>query len=329
MLRLFNPPVYQGPRSLRHRKGYFEGWYYKFVTADNRSLAVIPGVSLHKEKEKSTAFIQIIDGSDASTEYFRFPMEELFFSSKPFVVSIGDNQFTLDRVELGDRIPLSGQMKLIDHGHYNVTLSRPGIMGWYRYMPFMECYHGVVSTGHGLSGRLDWKGESIDFKQGKGYIEKDWGTSFPSSYVWMQTNGFSHEKTSFMLSLARIPWFGSWFRGFLGFLVLEGRTITFSTYTGADLQVEHIENNRLSLAVYGKGGGGNHSLRKGEILKVSASRSAAGELMAPVTGAMDRRISESIDGRINVEFVRDGKTIFQEESSSSGLEIVGDTKELS
>lgn len=326
MLRLFHPIVYQGPRNLRHRKGYFEGWYYKFVTADNKAFAVIPGISL--EKEKSHAFIQTIDGSDGSSTYHSFEIDELFISYKPFCIAIGDNQFSLEEVNLGDRIPLEGRLRIINPILYRNTLTRPGIMGWYRYVPFMECNHGVVSLGHKLDGELKTPRGNLDFSRGQGYIEKDWGTSFPSSYLWMQSNHFTDSSISFMLSLARIPWFGSWFPGFLGFLHSEGRTITFSTYTGAGLKDISISEKEVTLTVTGAGRGRNGALRKGEMLRIRAFRKASGILMAPQTGAMDRRISESIDGEIELIFEREGREIFRGISDNSGLEIVGNTGEL-
>ncbi|MBN2656844.1 MAG: hypothetical protein JXR86_07270 [Spirochaetales bacterium] len=326
MYRLFHPHVYQGPLNFKHRKGYFEGWYYKFVTKENRSLAFIPGISLGKDE--SRAFIQIIDGKDGSTEYINFPLDQLELGYRPFSVTIGGNRFSLTGVELSDTFPFKGQIAIKEPSLYPVSFFRPGIMGWYRYVPFMECYHGVVSTGHKLSGTLMKDGETIDLEGGSGYIEKDWGTSFPSSYIWMQTNSFARPRTSFMLSLARIPWFGSWFRGFLGYLVLEGELITFSTYTGARTVVREIGIDRVSMTIHGKGRGRKGSLKKGEVIELSASRKIAGELKAPVTGSMDRRISESIDGRIHVKFFRKDSLLFEEESPCSGLEIVGDRKEL-
>ncbi|MCK7537696.1 MAG: tocopherol cyclase family protein [Marinilabiliales bacterium] len=35
-----------------------------------------------------------------------------------------------------------------------------------------------------------------DFSGGRGYIEKDWGHSFPSAYVWMQSNHFQLARIS-------------------------------------------------------------------------------------------------------------------------------------
>jgi len=58
-----------------------------------------------------------------------------------------------------------------------VTLLSPGVMGWYAWVPFMECYHGVVSLDHTIEGILhvDVDGTAVDFGGGRGYTEKDWG----------------------------------------------------------------------------------------------------------------------------------------------------------
>ena len=63
-------------------------------------------------------------------------------------------------------------------------------MGWYSFVPFMECKHGIVSVNHDLSGILNVNDEVLISDGGKGYIEKDWGTSFPEAWIWMQSNNF-------------------------------------------------------------------------------------------------------------------------------------------
>jgi hypothetical protein len=50
---------------------------------------------------------------------------------------------------------------------YPVSLFSPGIMGWYAYVPGMECYHGAVSLDHMLKGELEYNGSFLDFTGGK------------------------------------------------------------------------------------------------------------------------------------------------------------------
>lgn len=76
--------------------------------------------------------------------------------------------------------------------YFKYTLERtflnPNIMGYFNYIPNLECNHEVVSMNHSLNGEIIINGESIDFNHGKGYIEKDWGRSFPEKYIWIQSN---------------------------------------------------------------------------------------------------------------------------------------------
>jgi len=100
-------------------------------------------------------------------------------------------------------------------------------MGPYTFAPFMECNHGIVSMDHGISGSLVINGEEIDFTGGRGYIEKDWGHSFPSAYIWMQSNHFAANGISFKASVARIPWLTGNFTGFISGLMIDGRLYPF------------------------------------------------------------------------------------------------------
>jgi hypothetical protein len=122
-----------------------------------------------------------------------------------------------------------GELKFNGNVAWPKSFFSPGIMGPFSFVPFMECYHGIVSMDHSIEGHLNIDGSFIEFNGGRGYIEKDWGRSFPSAYVWMQTNHFSSEGISIKASVANIPWLGSSFVGFICGLWLHDRLIQFNT----------------------------------------------------------------------------------------------------
>ena len=116
-------------------------------------------------------------------------------------------------------------------------------MGWYSYAPRMECYHGVVSMQHNTSGSLEVNGKALSFDGGKGYIEKDWGRSMPSDWIWIQSNHFEGDPgASFMLSLARIPWMGGFFPGFLSFFRTGDRLYRFATYKSSTVEQVRVND---------------------------------------------------------------------------------------
>ncbi len=238
----WNPDMYHGWGRTRR---YFEGWYFKIVNADqSAALAVIPGISMTEAGERH-AFIQVMDGMACTAQYHPFPAGQFQPSHREFDLQLGPNSFSASHIHL-DLPGLSGEIHFHNINPWPKMFGAPGIMGWYSFVPFMECFHGVVSLHHGLEGALQYGKQKIDFSRGRGYIEKDWGRSFPRAYVWMQTNHFdTADRVSLLASVAHIPWLGSSFIGFLGGLWLDGRLFRFATYTGAKKYLE-IAGDKVS-----------------------------------------------------------------------------------
>ncbi|MCR8968404.1 tocopherol cyclase family protein [Facklamia sp. 7083-14-GEN3] len=312
--KLFNPELFQGKKKT---KNYFEGWYYKLVTHDkSQSLALIPGIAYNKEGE-GHAFIQLIDSIHYQTEYYRFPISDFKYSEKELDISISKSNFQQNQIQidLSDQpFPIEGHLTFDEIDSFPKTFLRPGIMGPFSFVPFMECYHGVVNIHHRISGHLRLNNQVIDFTDGYGYIEKDWGRSFPDWYVWLQSNHFSQEKTSLMFSIAKIPWLGKHFTGFLTFLNHQNQFYLLATYTGAkvkqlnyqagDIEIE-VEDKRYRLLIKGQ-------YDQGGILK------------APKNGLMARKISESISSVVHVTlFDKKGNILFEDQGKNAGLEVVG------
>ncbi len=292
---------------------YFEGWYFKMSTADAQVpvLAVIPGIA--RTANEQHAFVQVITRDNSW--YVRYPYEAFHAAKDSFHVSVGPNTFSLHGITLAlyrEDLHLEGTVSHHRCHPFPISLMRPGIMGWYAYVPWMECFHGVVSTHHDLAGRLQFNGHSLDLSGAEGYIEKDWGRSFPNAWIWMQSNRFSTRDISCMLSVARIPFLGRTFTGFLGFVAIENRLITFATHTGAT--IEHIESNEHQATV---------TIRsKGTTIRFNAELGPASRLVAPRQGAMERMITESVTGRIHLTLSDSEKgTWFDQTAEAAGIEL--------
>lgn len=314
MRRIFKPEVFQGTA---RKKNYFEGWYYKHVSKDNSSVySFIPGISLSKEEPH--AFIQIINGISGETHYLTYPKKEFKWSKNKLYIILGGSVFTDKYIDLNinkNDLCIKGRLTYSNTAKFPKTILSPGIMGWYSYVPFMECYHGVVSANHSIEGEIRINTEQINFNNGKGYIEKDWGTSFPECWIWLQSNSFSHKNASLFVSIAKIPWLGKFFIGFIAFLYLDGKYYRFATYNSSLLkEVKSIEQN-LNVQL---------TNRKYK-LNITARSKSSGVLKAPKKGQMNRRIKESIDSDVIVQLSdNSGKIIFEDKSKRAGLEIIED-----
>lgn len=312
LYKIFHPAIFQG--SLK-KKNYFEGWFLKHVTSDGGTvLSIIPGIALNPTD--SHAFIQIMDGISGKTYYIPYPVKDFQWDPKEFRIQVGKSEFSLTGLELNIHsgpVSLTGKLAYSDPVTYPGKILSPGIMGWYSYIPFMECYHGIVSANHKLAGTLTYQKNDIDFSGGKGYIEKDWGTSFPEAWIWIQCNGFEQKDVSLFISVAKIPWLGNFFMGFIAFLYVNGKFHMFSTYNRSKIASVTYINQELNII-----------LEQGAYrLDSRVIKNTSGELKAPSTGNMSRRIKESNDSIVEVSLShQQGEVIFSGSGQRAGLEIV-------
>lgn len=319
MLRRFSPWLYQGRKE---RTGYFEGWYFKLCQANGHSIAFIPGISLARGDRH--AFIQYIDGAGGVSAYVRYPVEAFGSTDRPFAVQVGPSVFGEGGLQLAIDSP---QLQARGNAGWPGFLSYPsgflraGIMGPFGLPGFLECYHGIVSADHALQGRVDirlgGREQQFDFSGGRGYVEKDWGRSFPRDYVWLQANSFATPGISVFVSLAAIPFRGLDFPGLIAFVHLPGLGfVTLATWNRARVTAFAVGSGIFAVTLR----------RAGWALEVLACQTAAAELAAPRLGQMDRIIKESVDGVLEFRLSRHGQVLADGVSAGAGLEVGGDPR---
>jgi tocopherol cyclase len=302
---------------------YFEGWYFKLVSPDEQhAMAIIPGIAMAENGDQH-AFIQVMDGKACQAEYHRFPAGDFRSAAGAFDIQVGNNFFSGEKITL-DLPGISGEISFKNTQPWPKMLGAPGIMGWYSFVPFMECNHGVVSLDHQLEGQLQIKdtrtglSQVADFSGGKGYIEKDWGRSFPRAYVWMQSNHFdTHDRASLLASAAHIPWLQGHFIGFISGFWLDGKLFKFATYTGARTFLT-IKDDTVELIFRNP---------KSE-LRILARQAPGTMLKSPMSGEMTGKIQESLQAVLQVELLEKGKRVFEGIGRNAGLEVAGEVEVL-
>jgi hypothetical protein len=290
------------------------------VSADeSQRYAIIPGVILG---DNGHAFIQVLNGATGDSAYHTFPLTDFWASPDEFELYIGPNRFNSQQITLQIDTPqgrAAGEVRFEGITPWPVSWRSPGIMGWYAWAPRMECYHGVVSLDHRLHGNLALAGQTVDFDAGRGYIEKDWGESFPRAWVWFQSNHFEQPGTCITASVAIIPWLGSAFRGFIVGL-WHGQTLyRFATYTGARIESLAIDDQQVAWVMR------DHRYR----LTLRAARAGGGLLLGPTRAEMGKRINETLNAAVKVHLTTlAGEEIFAGRGRHAGLEAHGDLMRL-
>jgi tocopherol cyclase len=315
--KLIHPEFFQGNKK---KDRYFEGWYYKLVSEDESyTLAFIPGVSINKKDPH--AFVQVFisktekSETKLSTFYIRYLMTDFSYGHDDFWVRIGKNYFSKDKISIdiqNDQVKIFGILSIEGSKPIKKTLLMPNIMGPFGYLSFMECYHGIVSMTHQLDGIFKISDQIVSFHEGKGYIEKDWGKSFPRAYVWLQSNHFKDQKTSFMFSYADIPFLGFYFKGLIANLLYQGKEYRFATYNFAKIKKETIGHQDVF-----------YEIKKGKYrLEIYAKSTAHIQLASPRNGEMIEQIKEGLSGNIELKLYLKNQLVYQDQGSHAGIEIM-------
>lgn len=320
---IWHPGSYQGGH-LRRR--YFEGWYFKAVDArGDFSVAVVPGISFPADGRSGHSFVQVI-ASTGGSHYFTYPVGAFSTAGlDPFTVHVGENTFSPSGLTLRLRdgsARIEADLRFGPWTRWPVSLLSPGAMGWYRFVPGMETYHGILSMDHAVQGSLSIDGGTVSFDGGRGYVEKDWGRSFPSSWVWAQSNLFSKPGVSVTVSIAKVPWMTGAFTGHIGGLLLRGELHRFTTYTGAHLTAIETGDNTAHVVL-------RDSRRELELDIEGCEPSA---LKAPALGSMTAHDSESLGGTIAVQLreMRGGRAAvtYAGTGRQAAIEVMNDRGEL-
>lgn len=307
-----HPECFQGEKNLSNSSTYFEGWYFK-ISNGYDVLSFIPGINI--ENGNSYAFIQII--FKEKSYYISYPFSEFSFSNYPFSVKIGKNIFSMNKVKLNindvpSSLKISGEINFSDLNSISSNIFAPNIMGPFSYFSSMECNHAILSMHNKVNGNIFINDTLISFNNGIAYIEKDWGTSFPKSYIWCQASEFSSKPANFMLSVAKVPFGPVVFTGTIAVLSFLDKEYKFTTYYGCKIK-KYIVNN-TSFFVQIKQGN--------KTLKIHSISNNSHSLMAPVKGKMNKEILESISSNIYIELKENNNILFSDTSINCGLEIV-------
>ncbi len=312
MKKHFYPEWYHGEHK---KKSFFEGWYFKHVIDQQAiNFALIPGIS--NDPLDAHAFIQLIVTPMMITKYFRFDITSFSTTQNPFSVKIDQHRFSLEGIHVNlidDDFSFYANLTYTHRTPLQTSYMIPNIMGPFSYLPNMECNHGVLSMSHYVNGTIKINQQTYDLNQEKGYIEKDWGVSFPKKYVWLQCNHFNDSTTSFMGSIAVIPYLGFTFEGHIFNLIHQGKEYRFATYNGSKFKLDYVNPKTRVI-----------ELRKGRYrCVVKAYIEKTGSLKSPRHGLMQEMIKEGLEGTIQIMLYDKDTCVLDLIGNNAGVEFTG------
>ena len=311
-LLIKDPELFQGEKQFKRNKNYFEGWYYK-NTSQHDCISFIPGICINGLQKH--AFIQII--TDKTSYYIKYDIHDFYFDPNNFYIKIKNNIFTKDEIFINI---IDNKQQLSIHGHITyhhiqnikTSLMKPNIMGPFSYFSFLKCHHAIITMKSIINGKIQFLDQTLMFQNDCGYIEKDWGSSFPQTYIWCQGNHFSKKNVSFMVSIADVPFPFFTLKGIICVLIIDNKEYRMTTYQHVKLSHYLITKNSIDIIL----------LQGDYQLHIKAHSHQGLELMAPNQGKMEKRIYESLLAKVKVTLKKGQEIIFDDISTRGGLEIV-------
>ena len=253
---------------------YFTGRYYKHQKNGNTICFIIGHTA-------DTEFVQIL------TTYDVIQYDSLNG------VKISRSELRIDYPEVQGCVRYGKLLPL--HSH---------IMGPFHFLP-MQCNHEVISMRHTIQGSFKVHGKRIDLNDGIGYIEGDYGRSFPKEYLWLHCNDFSDD-LSVMVSVADIPFCGIHFTGCICAITFRGKEYRLATYYGVRI---HAANEKKVILTQGK-----------YRLDILISNADSYPLRSPINGKMINTIHESSCPKAKFRFTERDEVIFQTMSTHCSFE---------
>lgn len=286
---------------------YFEGYYFKFINEKEELVILIAGISISKNEKYS--FIQIASNYDKNVAFYKFPLSEFKSSKDSFLFNIGNNEFKRDEITLElDNINVHLQLK--NSINWNRSVLNPNIMGFLSFIPRVECKHDVITVATEVTGHVKLQNQTISFDKSSGYIEKNWGYSFPRKYLWLHANQFKNDQLSLQFAMAKPKWLFFRPQVYIGYL-MNG-------------ELTHFGSHKLSLARVKTDGDQTkvtiRMFRKNIIIRVTNKTPI--HLISPKEGKLQNKISEYLNSDIELVVIK--KRFFRK-----NIEIINDISKLS
>ena len=200
-------------------KNYFEGWYLRVTIPEiEQTFAFMYSIE-NLLGENSGGAVQILGFNEqylcrslpeakqfwASKNSFSFghwnkhnlTIKPQLISTKEFTENIEEGYQVTTTLNQGriynpkQKNYCSWQYKIKPiYGWGNVNSKQQATAGWLSYLPLYDP-GWQITMSHGLAtGWIEWENQRYQFTDAPAYSEKNWGTSFPKKWFWINCNSF-------------------------------------------------------------------------------------------------------------------------------------------
>lgn len=301
-----------------NKKKYFERWHIYLIDALKQyTLNLSVGVLLQGREEY--AFIQISSNQSELSHIIKYPIELVSYTNDSIMIE--NNILSAEFIQLDlkdEHFHLVGKITFAKGKQIDTTIWRPGLMGPFKFLPFLKSYHEVLSLTHPIMGELEFNGKMFNFNEGKGAMDKDWGRSFPNVWIWMQCNHFQNHDAALMVGVARMPIYLNYYTAFAVPFYFNDKVETYANYTGAHIAKLYRYKGYIHLII----------TEKSKVIDLKIFGKEDIPLVASPMGNPIRDIYEYTGAKVEVKVTQGGRVVFEDIGEHAYLKIGGNTSKL-
>lgn len=288
----------------KKQTNYFEGWYYRLTdVSKDINIAIIFAIT--KDVHNPHSFIQYYNGIDKKAHYYTFDVDKFHFDDETNTVHIGDNYLSSTQIFVH-----TDDLELAANTSHRILLDRYqssySAMGLLSKAP-LECFQEVIY----LDGHVEYTYNGVS-STGKSYMEKTYGTNFPSKWIWLQSN-HSTQGSSITFSVGLVPVLFFHVKGF--FLIYRYNNVEhrYGSFNLSRIKINQIDEYNTVFTIR----------KRFHKIQITASTSHPVSLVGPrKNGIMDLSVLESLDATATMTVFHHNKQIFEDTYNQVGLELM-------
>jgi len=283
------------PNSIRgtfERNKFFEGWFQKvYSKAHKASFILIYGYATHNS-DNEFGFLQILIPNQ-TPEIVYFPKNQVSCDIKKHQFRMGKNLLTSELI----RIDINGISIELNLKNKQPFRTFKNSMGYTYFIPNLPCYHSVLNTAQSVSGEIKHQGQCYTLDHEMGYLEKNWGTTFPESYFWVHAVDPNNPAISLLFSRAKIVWLGKTYIKHVGYLCYDGQQIELRELKNCAVSNSNISPENRIIQIRSASAQLDLALGYGREV----------QFKGPKDGALSRMIHHQADAKVEVSLTYENR----------------------
>lgn len=303
---------------MKKTKKGFMSWYYNFIDAQKENLLEI-SIGKTQEEGNSEYYLSIASNQKAFSKEIKLSGERVKWEKDGMhydSCSFDQNGIALDLED--EAYHIKGSLSFTENRGTNRSKWQTGVMGPFKYWPFLNSYHDVTSLAHQLSGSITINNETIDFTGGKGYMEKEWGKQYPKIWVWAQCNHFKEHDIALMVGVARMPFLWEYYTSFSVPVYYKGSLEVFSNYNGGQIAKLYRYKGYIHLII----------TQKSKVLDLKIYGEDEAELVSSYNSHMIRDVYQCQMAKMEIKIMQSNHIILEDVGYCCNIEIGGNTSKL-